>query len=78
MNIKRTETIYVNLLDEGTDVWRPVEAEILGENLYRIISENKTPEDENWEFATGDIVRCERKLLSDSEPNFCLVAVSKE
>jgi len=74
----KTETIYIYLLDEGTDVWRPVEAENLGNNRYRIISSNNDPEDEKWEFQTGDIVSCERKILGDSASSVDLVAVSKE
>lgn len=78
MKNKNNETIYVYLLDEGTDVWRPVEAEELGNNRYRIISKNNKPEDEKWEFMTGDIVRCESKVLKDTEARACLVVVSKE
>jgi hypothetical protein len=47
--LKSTETIYVRLLDEGVDVWRPVSAETLGEGRYRIVSENTDPEDEKCE-----------------------------
>lgn len=74
----KTETIYIYLLDEGTDVWRPAEAEDLGNNRYRIISMNNDPEDKKWEFQTGDIVICEERVLNDSAPSLCLVAVSKE
>jgi hypothetical protein len=59
-----SETIYVALLDEGTDVWRPVQAERLPDGLYRIVSVNENPDDERWEFATVSIVRCEQKRLS--------------
>jgi hypothetical protein len=39
----RTEkrTIYVELLEEGTPCWRPVDAEYLGNELYRIVGENR-------------------------------------
>lgn len=60
-------TIYVALLDEGTSVWRPVEAQLLGENIYRIVSENADPDDEHWEFSTGSLVRCEVRRLSGGE-----------
>ncbi len=69
------KTIYVYLEDEGTDVWRPVEAQDLGASKFRIVSVNADPEDEHWRFATGDIVRCESKKLSSG---MCLVAVEKE
>jgi len=58
-------TIYVGLLDEGTDVWRPVEAEELDNGRFRIISENSSPDDERWEFPQGSVVRCERRHLSE-------------
>jgi hypothetical protein len=49
-------TVYLELLEEGTPCWRPVNSESLGGDLYRIISEK--PEDEVWPFNTGDTVRC--------------------
>jgi hypothetical protein len=63
--------IYVYLLNEGTDCWRPVSAEYLGEDLYRISSANENPDDESWEFAEGEVVRCRLRKLSGGE---CLVA----
>lgn len=60
-------TIYVGLLDEGTDVWRPVKAEPLGNDLYRIDPETEIPGDEQWQFGPGDTVRCrERNFDSGS------------
>jgi hypothetical protein len=69
-----TETIYVYLLDEGVDCWRPVEAVHEGDNRYRISGVNADPSDEHWEFATGDLVVCECRTLSDGE---ALVAVRR-
>jgi hypothetical protein len=63
-----TITIYLKLRDEGTDVWRPVEAEAVGSSLYRILS--PAPEDEEWPAAQNDIVECERRTLSGE---VCLV-----
>jgi len=59
-----SETIYVALLDEGTAVWRPVEAARLPTGLYRIMSENQEPEIEKWAFPSGAIVRCEERKFS--------------
>jgi hypothetical protein len=70
----RQRTIYVALLDEGVDVWRPVEAEELRDSVYRIISENPNAEDERWEFPPRAIVRCEWRALSEGP---CLVAVAR-
>jgi hypothetical protein len=69
------EEIYVYLLDEGTDVWRPVQAEKLNNKLYRIVSNNPDPENEKWQYSTGEIVKCEERLFSNSKK--CLVAIEK-
>jgi hypothetical protein len=54
-----TETIYVPLLDEGTDVLRPTQAVHLGNDSYRILATpNYDPTDEHWAFAPGSVVRC--------------------
>ena len=67
-------TIHVYLLEEGTDVWRPVLAELIRNNIYRIIG--GPPDDiEHWEFVPGDIVRCKQKNLSDKKME--LVAYEK-
>jgi hypothetical protein len=63
----KEETIYVYLLDEGLDVWRPVKAIHIRDKIYKIVSENPDPEDEKWQFSAGDFVRCESKPLSDTE-----------
>lgn len=58
-----TATVYVKLLDEGTDVWRPVVAEKVAEGLFRLVGK-RDDSDEVWEFDTGSIVRVERRTLS--------------
>jgi hypothetical protein len=71
-------TIYVYLLNEGTDCWRPVSAENVSGDIYRITG--APPDDtETWEFKTGELVRCKYKRLSG---NFavvtdCLVAYER-
>ncbi len=57
-------TIYVYLLDKGTDVWRPVEARHITEDIYVIESEMPDPELEVWEFGSGKKVRCESREIS--------------
>jgi hypothetical protein len=56
-------TIYVALANEGTSVWRPVQAVPIGDNVFRI-APTEVPDGEEWEFAPGSIVRCERRSLS--------------
>lgn len=67
--------VHMPLLDEGTDCWRPVQAEHLHDDLYRIIGH--APNDECWQFATGDVVRCRRATLRNGGPHECLVAFEK-
>jgi hypothetical protein len=72
MSREITQEIYVALLHEGTDVWRPVEALEIGDGLFRIVSKNLKPDIEAWQFITGEIVRCQEKVFS--EGLVCLVA----
>jgi hypothetical protein len=65
--------IFVYMLNEGTDVWRPVEAEKENE-FFRILTVRDI-EDEEWEFNTGDLVRCENKIFQSGITG--LVAVQK-
>jgi hypothetical protein len=67
--------IYVYLLDEGTDVWRPVQALQLDDGSFRIPPNALVPDGEIWEFNPGDIVRCKDKQLS--EEKVALVAYEK-
>jgi hypothetical protein len=55
------DTIYVALLDEGIDVWRPVEAEKLSRDRYLIVDQDYDPGVETWEFEPGAIVRCRKE-----------------
>jgi len=69
-----TKTIFVKLLNEGTDVWRPVKAEEIGELTYRIIDDGSyDPNDEEWEFLPGSKVVCQMQKKSSGN---ILVAVS--
>ena len=67
--------IYVALLDEGVDVWRPVEAEHLHRDVYLIVSQPYDRETEAWQFEPGDRVRTQ---LIDSSDGQILAAISKE
>lgn len=59
------QAIYVELLDEGTDVIRPVPAEPLGGNRYRLAAlDAGTMEDEVWQFPPGSIVECDVEVWS--------------
>jgi hypothetical protein len=53
----------MELLDEGTKCWRPVSAEHVSEDLYRIV--DVVPEDEIWLFQPGEVVRCKERQFSE-------------
>ena len=57
-----TKIIYVRLLDEGSDVWRPVDAEEKSEGVYQLVGTHDNS-DEKWEFETGSVVRVEKQIL---------------
>lgn len=61
-------TIYVPLLNEGTEVERPVEASrLLGGDLYYL--HGPVPDEEEWAFTPGSVVRCEWKANSQGKPH---------
>jgi hypothetical protein len=61
----RTEEILIRLLDEGVEVWRPTQGLPVGPLTYKVLPTPKyDPDDEQWEFAPGTIVVCERRTLS--------------
>ena len=70
-----TRTVFVELLDEGTAVRRPVEAEELGDGRYRLLpTDGYDPELETWAFLPGAVVRCEKRRLSSGP---ALVAIEQ-
>jgi uncharacterized membrane protein len=64
--------IYVNLVGEGLNMLRSVRAEHMGRDYYRIIE--PMPESEQWEYGSGQVVRCRKKNLSSGK---ALVAVEE-
>jgi hypothetical protein len=58
-------TVFVALLDEGVDVWRPVQARPLGRGLFRLVGVQADVSDERWQFPAGAIVRCEDRRFDD-------------
>ena len=65
LNIKKMKKkIYVQLLNEGTKVYRPVSAFEIENNIYKLEGyELYNPDDEVWEFLPGTIVVVEEQYL---------------
>lgn len=77
LNIKDMEKIiYIQLLDEGTKVYRPVPACEVQSNIYEVGGfEIYDPEDEIWEFPPGTYVVVEEQNLNDE---IVLVAIQEQ
>jgi hypothetical protein len=61
-----TEQIYIPLLDEGVNVWRPIQAEKVGPDTYRIPAHyNPASDGERWEFPPGATVVCQPRTTAD-------------
>ncbi|WP_230531010.1 hypothetical protein [Microvirga roseola] len=65
-DIKNEITIYVRLIGEGTDVWRPVRAEQITTDKYCILEEC-VPPGETWEFQPGDVVKVRKHIGQSGE-----------
>ena len=69
------KNIYIQLLEEGTKVYRPVPAIKLSDKVYKLEGwEIYNPSDEKWEFKPGTYVLVEEKKL---DTGFFLVAIQK-
>lgn len=66
--------IYMPLLNEGTDVWCPVEATHLSGDLYRVAG--PVPDDQEWAFPAGAIVRCERTTIKEGKSDLTAVGLA--
>jgi len=67
--------VYVRLLNEGTDVWRPVRATALPDGTFPLSEPNGyDPNAETWEFPPLTKVRCATRKFSDDDEGLVAVA----
>jgi len=67
--------VYVRLLDEGTDVWRPVRATVLSDGTFRLLEPDRyDPNAETWEFPPSTKVRCVTRTFTDGGEGLVAVA----
>jgi len=58
--------IYMPLIEEGVPVVRPVNAEIMGKDIYAVLPlENSSTE--IWKFPPGSNVRCHKEIWGDKD-----------
>jgi hypothetical protein len=60
-----TVQIYVALVDDGTEVWRPVPARAVGDDVFELLG--VMPTEESWQFHPGARVRCKTKVFAGGE-----------
>lgn len=69
--------IYIRLLNEGVDAYRPVNSIRIGADIYIVGDDDVCDaEDEDWEFPPGTRVYVEQRVFQ-GESESVLVAVSK-
>jgi hypothetical protein len=67
MTSQQTETIYMPLLDEGVDVWRPVLAQRLDGGRFLVVEQHYDRDAEQWAHEPGTIVLCSPRDLDGQQ-----------
>ncbi|HVF85198.1 MAG TPA: hypothetical protein VM821_04395 [Abditibacteriaceae bacterium] len=67
--------VYISLLDEGVECWRPVEAIWQFGNVYKVVGTK--PDDESRQFVENDCVLCKRHTFQNNETAFIAYAKAK-
>ena len=57
------QEIYMPLLDEAVECWRPVLTNKVGPELYVVVDD--VPDDEVWAFQPGETVICRDRVFDD-------------
>ncbi|MGC3998590.1 MAG: hypothetical protein QM767_14460 [Anaeromyxobacter sp.] len=73
-----TTRVYVRLLGEGIEVYRPAPATPVGADAVLLLEpEGYDAADEEWEFTPGTLVRVERRVLGGSDTLVAVAAVPR-
>jgi hypothetical protein len=67
--------LYIALLEEAADCWRPVAAEDLGAGLYRLVG--AVPDGEVWEYQPGEVVNARERTFADGERGLVATRVGR-
>ncbi|HEV3510718.1 MAG TPA: hypothetical protein VGS05_03380 [Candidatus Sulfotelmatobacter sp.] len=70
------KTIYMPLVGDGTECWRPVRAVQVGDDIFEI--SDKLPENESWAFSPHCRVRCRDKVFADGHAGMVVFAYAIE
>lgn len=70
--------IYIPLLGEDIDVWRPAQAYQIDENRYKILAPIVYgTKNEQWKFIPGSIVHCEYVTTTGGDRIFAAIYEEK-
>lgn len=69
MMTTKQATIFIRLLEEGIDVWRPAQAlRQETQNHFRVLEPSDyDPSDEKWEFPPDSVVVCEQRSVDGED-----------
>jgi hypothetical protein len=70
------KTIYMPLVQQGTECWRPVRAVPSGDDVFEVI--DGIPENESWAFAPFSRVLCRDKVFTDGQTGLVIFAYAVE
>ncbi|HTW57269.1 MAG TPA: hypothetical protein VMD99_03960 [Terriglobales bacterium] len=70
------KTIYMPLIEEGADCWRPVRAVHIGADVFEVTE--KIPANEVWAFAPFSRVRCRDRVFADGNVGLAIFAYAIE
>ncbi|HUK47120.1 MAG TPA: hypothetical protein VLW06_05995 [Terriglobales bacterium] len=68
--------IYMPLLGEGTDCWRPVRAVQIHDDVFEVVDEITVGE--SWAFAPHSRVRCRDSVFADGQRGLAIFAYAIE
>lgn len=70
----KKQIIYIPLLNEGVPVFRTTKGVEKSDGTYEVLkTDDYDPDDEEWEFEPGSIVKCEMEIRDGEK-----VLVAKE
>jgi hypothetical protein len=71
-------TVYVQLMGEGTTVYRPTQATPVGSGLVRLLAtEDYDPDDEDWEFKPRSVVKIQKHVFSGGTKGYLAISLAK-
>jgi hypothetical protein len=66
--------IFVKLLAEGTECWKPIDANAIGDGVFEVLG--IVAAGEAWDFAPGARVRCKPKKFADGSTGLVATQLS--